>query len=430
MQDRFWPYVLLGLVSSTTAGVLAELERPVWLIVASVFFIVILFFLVREALRDPVEAFSAQISVQSDHDNLPSGFGRTLLDQMPLAVLVLSPNGRLTYANRAAMELFPRLIRGDHFATLIRKPAFVDALNQTIADGHQQKISFTSSQLSGKYLEIRISVLKEGSEFGNGEQIIVELEDRTSQKHADRMRADFIANASHELRTPLASILGYVETLQGHAKQDPEAQENFLGIIYKQAARMQALVDDLMSLSRIERDEHMRPSGVCDLVEILHETITTLAPLQQRKNATITAELPEHLIVLAGDHGQLCQVFSNLLVNALKYGAESDTVLVHITKDPAHGDLTGIAITDHGAGIGAKHLGRLTERFYRVNATKSRDKGGTGLGLAIVKHIVQRHGGQLQIESTEGRGSTFTVWLPVKADLVDLAKLPLERSGL
>ncbi len=417
MQNRFWPYVLLGVLTGGTAAILSALDRPFWLIFLVVLVLVILFALLREALRDPVDEPASESARAHPQNTLPIGYGRALLDQMPLALVVISPVGRLVYGNKAAKKMFPKMQKGDHFATLLRKPVFVDAVNATIADGRKRKVSFSQGQDVRRYFDARISILPAGNAFGQSEQILIDIEDRTTERRAERMRSDFIANASHELRTPLASVLGYIETLQGHARNDPEAREEFLETMHKQASRMQRLVDDLMSLSRIEMKAHIRPATPCDPFALVCETVAALLPLQEETGVRIACKLPDSGPAVFGDRDQLNQVFTNLVVNAMKYGGDGEKVeILQAVDEKDHSGMVGITIRDYGTGIAPKHLERLTERFYRVNATQSRNKGGTGLGLAIVKHILQRHGGELQIESTLGEGSAFTVWLPRKED--------------
>lgn len=417
MQNRFWPYVLSGVISGGTAAILTILDRPYWLVFLVVLGLAVLFALIREALRDPVEEPANEPVALPQKSTLPKGYGRALLNQMSLALMVVSPVGRLVYANKAAKKLFPKLRKGDHFATLLRAPVFVEAVNAVIAEGGKRKVSFSIEQEIKQYFDVRISVLPAGNEFGHTEQILIDIEDRTLDRRADKMRSNFIANASHELRTPLASVLGYIETLQGHAKNDPEAREEFLKIMHKQASRMQRLVDDLMSLSRIEMKAHVRPVTPCDPFALARETVASLLPLQEETGVTLVCKLPEKGPVVRGDRDQINQVFGNLVINAMVYGADGDVIeILQAPGDDSRKKMVGITILDHGTGIAPEHIERLTERFYRVNATQSRNKGGTGLGLAIVKHILQRHAGQLQIKSTLGEGSAFTVWLPVQKD--------------
>jgi two-component system phosphate regulon sensor histidine kinase PhoR len=230
------------------------------------------------------------------------------------------------------------------------------------------------------------------------------------------MRADFAANASHELRTPLASLMGFIDTLRGPAADDPPAQQRFLGIMAEQAARMNRLIDDLLSLSRIELVEHQAPAERVDLTELLEGLVAGFEPRLAEHGLTLDMDLAPALPAVLGDADQLAQVAQNLLDNALKYGREGGAV--RLVAAPAAGPRwparPGVVMTvaDRGHGIPREHLPRLTERFYRVDTGRSRAIGGTGLGLAIVKHIVNRHRGQLAIDSEEGVGTTVSVWLP------------------
>jgi two-component system phosphate regulon sensor histidine kinase PhoR len=234
----------------------------------------------------------------------------------------------------------------------------------------------------------------------------------------ERMRADFVANVSHELRTPLTSLIGFVETLRGPAADDPPAQQRFLGIMAEQGARMNRLIDDLLSLSRIELNEHQPPSDTFDLRELIGRLVASFEPrLVQRRNrmdVRVDATPP----AVTGDADQIAQVLQNLLDNALKYGREDGTISLSTELSQPNGRWPSrpglvIAVSDQGAGIAREHIPRLTERFYRVDKGRSRSVGGTGLGLAIVKHIVNRHRGQLAIDSEVGVGTTISVWLPL-----------------
>jgi two-component system phosphate regulon sensor histidine kinase PhoR len=245
---------------------------------------------------------------------------------------------------------------------------------------------------------------------GGGRAVVV-LSDRTRERAVERMRADFVANVSHELRTPLASLIGFIDTLRGPAADDPEAQQRFLGIMGEQAARMNRLIDDLLSLSRIELIEHQPPSGVVDLNELTQRLVAGFEPRLTQRSVTLEVRVPSGLPPVVGDADQLAQVLQNLLDNAVKYGREGGTVRLEIAAVSGRPNVV-MTVADEGAGIPREHLPRLTERFYRVDAGRSRAAGGTGLGLAIVKHIVNRHRGQLLIESEEGVGTTVSVALP------------------
>ncbi len=413
MKDRIILHLYLAVIAGLVGAILVFMKESGWLVFGAIFLIVMVFALIREALHDPVEDFEPEIDLTQP---LPPGFGRALLEEMPLALIVISPKGRVVYGNNAAINLLPKLEVGDHFANLFRAPAFVDAVNAALEDGESSSVSFMTTQGGDRYFETRIGLVPAGSEFGDVVHAIVEIEDRTRHRQAEKMRSDFIANASHELRTPLASIIGYIDTLQGHAKNDAAAREKFLDIMGKQAMRMQRLVDDLMSLSRIESNAHIAPKDPCSLYDIVGETVAAMQPLLP-DGAVLDNQLPSKQISVRGDRDQINQVFVNLIDNAVKYAGTGPIEIAEAAPNPNYPNMCGISVQDHGPGIEKEHLNRLTERFYRVNTAQSRTKGGTGLGLAIVKHIVNRHQGALQIESALGKGSKFTVWFPLQENI-------------
>jgi two-component system phosphate regulon sensor histidine kinase PhoR len=252
---------------------------------------------------------------------------------------------------------------------------------------------------------------------------LIVLRDTTKAQRVEQMRADFVANASHELRTPLASLTGFIDTLRGHAKDDPEAQERFLGIMAEQATRMRRLIDDLLSLSRIELNEHVRPAGSVNLGDVVEEVSSALAPQAHGANIQLEIAEPTSLPNVAGDRDELFQVVQNLVDNAIKYGRPQTMVTLELGTrradpgEPGPSPAVYLAVKDRGEGIAREHIPRLTERFYRVDVRRSRAIGGTGLGLAIVKHIVNRHRGRLLVESKVGEGSTFTVFLPLATEV-------------
>jgi two-component system phosphate regulon sensor histidine kinase PhoR len=246
--------------------------------------------------------------------------------------------------------------------------------------------------------------------------LVLVFRDLTEAKRLEAMRVDFVANASHELRTPLASLLGFIETLQGPARNDQQAQNRFLGIMRQQGRRMARLIDDLLSLSRVEMSEHKRPVDAVDLGLVIRQVADTLRPVAEERKVVMGLNLPEKPILVAGDREELMRVAENLIENAIKYGQTGQRVELGLTNEPFGPGRCGEAhftVRDFGPGIASEHLPRLTERFYRVDASASRETGGTGLGLAIVKHIVNRHRGRLTIESEPGSGSLFHVFLPL-----------------
>ncbi len=399
-----------GLIS-----VIAYFQTSLGLLFLAIFGLTALGVLLFHAFQEAEEEMPADSQTQM----LPVGFGRALLERMPSALILINDKGRITYANSTANALVPRLGAGNHFANLFRAPIFVEAVNDVLADGEGRNTTF-SLPGQDRVFEAQILALPPGGDFGEATQVIVQIEDRTKDKLSEQMRADFIANASHELRTPLASIIGYIETLQGHAKDDPQAQVRFLGIMSKQADRMNRLVEDLMSLSRIEMNAHLAPTDPCDIHGIVLEVRAALQPVAEKAEVLISARLVPGMKMVVGDYDQLMQVATNLIDNAIKYSSGKEVSVFEAEPNEKYPRMVGISVEDKGNGISREHLHRLTERFYRTNVAQSRNSGGTGLGLAIVKHILNRHGGELQIESKEGEGSRFTFWVPEVNETVTL----------
>lgn len=366
-----------------------------------------------------------------------AGTTRALIATLPSPLVVIGRTGRVAFANPAALRVLPRLTEGAHYVSLIRAPAFVEAVTATFADGGERSFEFAAREgAAERRFAARVGLLPAAAGFGPEPHALALLDDRTEARRVEDLRSDFIANASHELRTPLASIVGYIETLQHHARDDAAARERFLGIMAREAARMQRLVDDLMSLSRIEMTEHLRPSEEWPLNAIAAESAAAMAPLAAQEGVTLAIELAAETAaetagasLVRGDRDQLAQVFANLIDNAVKYAGRGATVRVFAAPPSrARPGRCGVVVADDGPGIPREHLPRLTERFYRVSAASSRTKGGTGLGLAIVKHVLNRHGGRLEIASDVGKGAAFTVWLP-RAEAALPGEAPDAASG-
>jgi two-component system phosphate regulon sensor histidine kinase PhoR len=335
-----------------------------------------------------------------------------LVDAMPEAVIVVGTADRILAVNAAARSLFPALRQDDLLVRSLRAPDLLDAVKRARLSGHEEQATWLERVPVERFFEVHVVPLHA---LQVEAPLVLSLRDLTEVRRAERMRVDFVANASHELRTPLASLLGFIETLQGPARDDREARVKFLEIMREQARRMTRLVDDLLSLSRIEQHLHLAPQTTVDLVAILRHIADTLAPLARDNNVVLEVETPPAVRV-AGDRDELLRVIENLVENAIKYGAGEEADggrgTVEITLAIADQQCL-LRVHDHGPGIAPEHIPRLTERFYRVDARTSRAKGGTGLGLAIVKHIVARHRGRLAIESAPGQGATFTVFLPL-----------------
>lgn len=300
---------------------------------------------------------------------------------------------------------------GRHFVTVLRQPALVDAVERCIEDGQGRQSRFLASEGDRDVTyDVTLRCVA-----GTG-LLIVTFQDVTHHAQAGQMRRDFVANVSHELRTPLTSLMGFIETLSGPARDDPAARDRFLQIMQTEAGRMNRLVGDLLSLSRVEAEERMRPTNQINLAEVLRTTLRNLNPLAVEADVTLRADLGTEPLMILGDADQLLQVFTNLVENAIKYGGEGRPVDIGCEvslRDPMlRGPSVRITVRDHGPGIPSHHIPRLTERFYRADSHRSRALGGTGLGLAIVKHILNRHRGRLKITSEEGQGASFCVILP------------------
>ncbi len=325
------------------------------------------------------------------------------LDEIDLAIYLLAADGTVIFQNRSAADTFGKFPLGAHISARMRAPGVLDIIRDTLANDRVNQIEYSERLPSERVYLVRSAPVADTA----GPVFMLVLRDVSEARRIDRMRSDFVANASHELRTPLASLRGYIETLQGPAKHDAKAQERFLPIMLDQATRMSRLVDDLMSLSRLEARAHLPPDQKVALNDLLGHVRDSLLPLAEELEVSIHLFMPEDKVMVNGDKDELVEVFENLIENACKYGSEGGKVEVYLKALPPSG--AEVSVVDHGPGIPAEHVPRLTERFYRVSVADSRSKKGTGLGLAIVKHILTRHKARLAVKSEVGQGTTFTV---------------------
>jgi len=339
-----------------------------------------------------------------------------ILDTLPDPVLLLDGRRRVIAANRAADELLGAGVHDRDICLTLRQPEAQEVLRKAV-DGAIKRgdadLIFDAPVRRNYQLQVMAVPRNEALSV----RAVVALHEVTALKTAETMRADFVANVSHELRSPLSSLNGFIETLQTSASGDPEAQDRFLSIMSNEAARMARLIDDLLSLSKIEGKEHIRPVDAVDIGALIQDVIATVQIKADKKVMNIDNQMPGEVAKVSGDRDQLREVFQNLVENAVKYGAEGSTVTIRCRDiaamvDSAKAGLE-VSVSDCGDGIPAEHIPRLTERFYRIDKGRSRAMGGTGLGLAIVKHIVNRHRGRMNVTSTVGEGSTFAVQLPV-----------------
>ena len=331
-----------------------------------------------------------------------------LIDALPEPILVVGQGRRVLHGNLAAENLLGSALAGRNLTEILRSPDILEGLDDAFAYGIADDIDFEIAGPVERSMRARIAPLARG---GNpGAAVVLVFEDLTALRRTEQMRVDFVANVSHELRTPLSSLTGFIETLQGPAKDDEAARERFLAIMADQTQRMARLVDDLLSLSRIELEEHNPPAGTVELPGLVESTLTLLRAMAEEQSVKLAVSLPKDLPAITGDADQVGQVLRNLIENAIKYGRKGGEVRIEGRRE---GGTVSLSVSDSGEGIPREHLHRLTERFYRVDTARSRRAGGTGLGLAIVKHIVNRHRGKLSIDSTPGQGSRFTTTWPV-----------------
>jgi len=364
----------------------------------------------RRALT-PARAQPAASEGGSDLAGLPP-LSREILEDLPDPLMLVGGDGRVLFANSAMRTVIGTDPHAKRVSSLLRTPALLEAIERTTETGETLSIEFSIPVPVERHYSAHLSRTR------SEPLVTVLLHDLTAIKRSEQMRADFVANASHELRTPLAAVSGFIDTLKGHARDDAQARDRFLDIMAVEAGRMRRLIEDLLSLTRIELNEHVRPSGVVQLDRIVREAFAALSPLAEIDNITLELCAPPDVPPVIGERDELVQLFQNLIHNAIKYGREGGHVWVTLKVVPGAGGrgsgaMLSASVRDDGEGIPHDAVPRLTERFYRVDVKRSREKGGTGLGLAIVKHIVNRHQGRMTVDSKLGEGSTFTILLPL-----------------
>lgn len=336
-----------------------------------------------------------------------------LMAGVPLPLVLIGGDQRIRAINPAAEAVFGRGMKGRHFFAVLRQPPVIEVVTAALRD---RIAGETRLSIKNHSHETLYRVVCSPVESGDDRSVMASFEDVTSFETAGQMRRDFVANVSHELRTPLTAIAGFIETLRGPAREDAAATDRFLATMEQEADRMNRLIEDLLSLSRVETEERVRPTELQDLPALVASVCLGIRPLTDEAGVTVTLGPSHGVPMVRGDDDQLRQVFVNLITNAAKYGGDGGLIEVGyeiIERDPIlAGPAVAVHVRDHGQGIDSIHLHRLTERFYRADSHRSRALGGTGLGLAIVKHILNRHRGRLKITSELGRGSCFSVILP------------------
>ena len=409
LRGKVWPLLIGALVGG--AAVLYGGPAMFWGAVALVLAVamIVQFVTFQEpVLRPPERTPDDPLAI------LPP-LTRLLLEQLPMPVMLLDSAERVLFVNQSMRDVLGPGLDRKRASAVLRNPEVLEAIAGA-GRGESSDVPFTLPVPVERHFQAyaaRISVAPP--------MTVLLLHDLTVVRRSEQMRTDFIANASHELRTPLAAVTGFIDTLRGHAKDDEVAREKFLEIMATETARMRRLIHDLMSLTRIEMNEHVPPQGRIDLEGVVRQAVAALIPLAAQDDITVTVDASPGLPPVLGEHDELMQLFQNLIHNAIKYGREGGRV--RVTLGVQDGQAFG-AVRDEGEGIAPNAIPRLTERFYRVDVKRSRERGGTGLGLAIVKHIVNRHQGRLSIESKLGEGSVFTVFLPL-AQAENAAKQPV-----
>ncbi|WP_093094457.1 ATP-binding protein [Shimia aestuarii] len=340
-------------------------------------------------------------------------FDLSYLEAIPLPAIFVGQDARVAGANERAVSLQPQARKDLPFILVFRQPALNSAVETCLETRTRQRAVYFHNEGPQEH-RFNVTCAPVQGTFGRG--AVICFRDVTELRQLDQMRRDFVANVSHELRTPLTAILGFIETLQGPARNDPQAQERFLSTMADEASRMNRLVGDLLSLSKVEEVSRMRPTDAVNLGDLVRSVVRNLMPLATDAGSTLDFLAPGGAMIVPGDSDQLMQVVTNLIENALKYGGQGTHVTIRLDEVERDRSLRGpaicLSVKDNGPGIDPVHIPRLTERFYRIDSHRSREMGGTGLGLAIVKHIINRHRGRMAIESAPGEGSTFRVFLP------------------
>jgi two-component system phosphate regulon sensor histidine kinase PhoR len=415
LLPRLWPARRALLI---TAFVFAALVQVAGLAVVPAlisFAAIALAILIREATVPPAD--EASLYGKRVMPAIADRAVEAIVSGLPDPTIALTPDTLVVAFNASVQQVTPGILRGEPISFALRVPNVLEAIRTVAASRQVRRTEFFQRVPADRWWEATIAPLVVPGEVPNLDRhlILLALRDLTPLRRVEEMRTDFVANASHELRTPLASLSGFIETLQGPARNDAPSRDRFLAIMKEQATRMARLIDDLLSLSRIEQKAHIHPDNTTDLVEIVHEVADGLSPLARERDVEIKITDKANLLVVSGDRDELIRVFENLVENALKYAASGKRVDITLSREPATGEARDaiVSVKDYGPGIAPEHVPRLTERFYRVDIGESRAQGGTGLGLALVKHILNRHRGRLMIESTPGSGANFSVRIPL-----------------
>ena len=419
MKENPAAFILFSCILTLLVGMFAVLDYPLWSFPVTVVMSCLIFYMYRNSTRvlkrhqvaEPRQDAIKQEIQETYNTKITYQVVKGLLNILPSPYILIDRNGRLTFINAEAKSIVPDSQIGSHISNVFRSPVFLSAVENAIHKDKEKILSFEIETPQFRQLKAHIFFISSSKIPNSFNDIFIQFTDESTHIRSEKIRTDFVANASHELRTPLTSIMGYIETLQGHAKKDVKMQKVFLDLMNKQAGKMERLISDLMSLSRLEIDELKPISSTCSVKEIIEELVNSLKPLSVDNNVSLSFKIPKNFSSVIGDPSQLRQLFSNLIENAIKYSGKKSKVNIYISKEK-NKDMFGVVVEDNGHGIAPEHLSRLTERFYRANSSAEIEKEGTGLGLSIVKHILIRHRGKLQIDSKLGKGSKFIAWLP------------------
>ena len=419
MKENPAAFILFSCILTFLIGMFAVLDYPLWSFPVTVVMSCLIFYMYRNSTRvlkrhqvaEPRQDAIKQEIQETYNTKITYQVVKGLLNILPSPYILIDRNGRLTFINAEAKSIVPDSQIGSHISNVFRSPVFLSAVENAILKDKEKILSFEIETPQFRQLKAHIFFISSSKIANSFNDIFIQFTDESTHIRSEKIRTDFVANASHELRTPLTSIMGYIETLQGHAKKDVKMQKVFLDLMNKQAGKMERLISDLMSLSRLEIDELKPISSTCSVKDIIEELVNSLKPLSIDNNVSLSFKIPKNFSAVIGDPSQLRQLFSNLIENAIKYSGKKSKVNIYISKEK-NKDMFGVVVEDNGHGVAPEHLSRLTERFYRANSNTEIEKDGTGLGLSIVKHILIRHRGKLQIDSKLGKGSKFIAWLP------------------
>jgi two-component system phosphate regulon sensor histidine kinase PhoR len=375
------------------------------LFIINIFFIIIFFYKPKSTTTNSYQKTNEALGEKLSKNDLQELF----INQLEDIIIILNKFNIITYSNKAAIENFGSNLEGKHIGSEIRIPELLDAIDQNKIDNKLKKIDIELKIPVFKFYKISVASIK-------SDLTLIIIRDFTEMRKSQNMRSDFIANASHELRTPLVSLKGFLETITDSAKDDPKSQKKFLDIMKSEASKMETLIEDLMALSRIELQEHIRLKDKIDIKEVIENVILLSSKKISEKKINVSLDINEKERFVIGDKEKLSAVFLNLLDNAIKYSGNGKSIKIKNSLNRNSLDnYVSISVIDEGFGIAPKDIHRITERFFRADNIKKLKIEGTGLGLAITKHILNQHKGELKIVSIEGKGSEFTVLLPLAA---------------